>query len=81
MAGKKILLMMGSPRKEGNSATLAKQLAAGAEATGAEVESFYLHGMNIQPCTACDECRKETGKGCVIDDEGRSGIDILLDCS
>jgi multimeric flavodoxin WrbA len=44
-------------------------VAGGAEATGAEVEDFYLHGMNIQPCTACDECREETGKGCVIDDD------------
>ncbi len=69
MGEKKILLVMGSPRKEGNSATLAKQVAGGAEATGAEVEDFYLHGMNIQPCTACDECREETGKGCVIDDD------------
>ncbi len=69
MGDKKILLVMGSPRKEGNSATLAKQVAGGAEATGAEVEDFYLHGMNIQPCTACDECREETGKGCVIDDD------------
>ena len=69
MEGKKILLVMGSPRKEGNSATLAKQVAAGAKATGAAVESFYLHAMNIQPCTACDACREETGKECVIDDD------------
>jgi multimeric flavodoxin WrbA len=69
MGDKKILLVMGSPRKGGNSATLAKQVAAGAETTGAEVESFYLHGMNIQPCTACDECREETSKDCVIDDD------------
>jgi len=69
MEGKRILLVMGSPRKEGNSATLAKQVAAGAVATGAEVESFYLHAMNIQPCTACDECREGTGKDCVIDDD------------
>lgn len=69
MGNKKILLVMGSPRKEGNSATLAKQVTKGAKATGAEVESFYLHTMNIQPCTACDECREETGKDCVIDDD------------
>jgi len=69
MGDKKILLVMGSPRKEGNSATLAKQVAAGAEATGATVESFYLHGMNIQPCTACDACREERDKDCVIDDD------------
>jgi len=72
MGDKKILLVMGSPRKGGNSATLAKQVAAGAETTGAEVESFYLHGMNIQPCTACDECREETSKDCVIDDDMQS---------
>jgi len=60
---------MGSPRKDGNSATLAKQVAAGAEAAGAEVESFYLHGMNIHPCTACDACREERDKDCVIDDD------------
>lgn len=69
MGGKKIVILMGSPRKEGNSATLAKQVTKGAKATGAEVESFYLHTMNIQPCTACDECREETGKDCVIDDD------------
>ncbi len=69
MGSKRILLVIGSPRTEGNSATLAKQVAGGAEAAGAEVESFYLHGMHIQPCTACDECREETGKDCVIDDD------------
>jgi len=69
MGGKKILIVMGSPRREGNSATLAKQVAAGAEAAGAEVESFYLHDMDIQPCTACDACRGEMDRDCVIDDE------------
>jgi len=69
MGGRKILIVMGSPRREGNSATLAKQVAAGAEVTGAEVESFYLHDMNIQTCTACDACREETDSDCVIDDD------------
>ena len=66
---KKIVIMMGSPRKQGNSATLAKQVAAGAEATGAQVESFYIHGMDIQPCTACDVCRDELSKDCIIEDD------------
>jgi len=69
MGGKSIVIVMGSPRKEGNSATLAKQVAAGAQKSGAKVESFYLHGMDIQACTGCDECREETGKDCVIDDD------------
>ena len=69
MTAKSVLVVMGSPRKNGNSATLAKQVAAGAEAAGAKVESLYLHDMNIQPCTACDVCREDTVKDCVIDDD------------
>lgn len=72
MASKKIIIVMGSPRKEGNSATLAKQVAAGAEASGAQVENFYLHGMNIQPCDACDICREDTSGDCVIGDNMQS---------
>ncbi|RLC77221.1 MAG: flavodoxin family protein, partial [Chloroflexi bacterium] len=33
----KIIIVKGSPRKNGNSAILAEQVAAGAEAVGAEV--------------------------------------------
>jgi multimeric flavodoxin WrbA len=69
MASKKVFVAMGSPRKDGNSATLAKQVAAGAEAAGAEVESFYLHSLDIQPCTACDACREDTARDCVIEDD------------
>jgi multimeric flavodoxin WrbA len=69
MGGQKIVVVMGSPRKEGNSAALAKQVVAGAESKGAEVESFYLHGMDIQPCRACDSCREETDRACVIEDD------------
>ncbi len=69
MRGKKILLTLGSPRKEGNSATLAKQLVAGAEAAGSVIEKFYLHGMNIRPCTGCDTCQGEPDRNCVIDDD------------
>lgn len=69
MGRKKILIIKGSPRKNGNSAVLAGQVAAGAEAAGAEVESFYLHGMNIQPCDACDFCQAEADTGCVINDD------------
>jgi multimeric flavodoxin WrbA len=64
-----ILIINGSPRKKGNSATLAQQVAAGAEAAGARVESVYLHGMNIQPCNACDACLKSSAPDCVIDDD------------
>lgn len=69
MAGKKIVIVLGSPRKEGNSVTLAEQVVAGAEASGAEVEMFYLHDMDISPCRACNSCKDGTAKDCVIDDQ------------
>ena len=65
----RIIVVKGSPREKGNSATLAKQVAAGAEAAGAQVESFYLHGMKIQPCDACDACRGDPAMDCIIDDD------------
>ena len=69
MSAKKVVIVMGSPRKNGNSATLAQSVAEGARAAGADVESFYLHEMDIKPCTACDVCREDTATDCNINDE------------
>ena len=67
--GKKVMIAIGSPRKKGNSATLAKQVAAGAKAGGAQVETFFLHFMDIKFCTACDACRKKKDVDCIIQDD------------
>ena len=64
-----VLIVKGSPRENGNSAALADQVAAGAEAAGAKVETCYLHAMDIQPCDACDFCQDAADTGCVIDDD------------
>jgi multimeric flavodoxin WrbA len=64
-----VLIAVGSPRKKGNSATLAKQVAAGAGSAGAKVETVFLHDLNIKPCTACDGCRKKKHIDCVIQDD------------
>ncbi|MDD5081919.1 MAG: flavodoxin family protein [Dehalococcoidales bacterium] len=69
MSAKKVLVVMGSPRKNGNSVILAKSVAKGATAAGGEVESFYLHQMNIKPCDACDACQGENSQGCIINDD------------
>lgn len=74
---KKVLVIMGSPKRKGNSAILAQNVIAGAKNIGAEVESFYLHKMNIKPCDACDTCLK-TGK-CHINDDMQSIYPKLLE--
>jgi len=66
---RKIMVVIGSPRRKGNSATLAKHVADGAKDAGAKVDTFFLQGMDIRPCTACDACRTKLKKDCIIKDD------------
>jgi multimeric flavodoxin WrbA len=72
MPGKKVLIVLGSPRKGGNSALLAAEVAAGALSAGADVESVFLQGLRVRPCAACGACQKGAGKGCVQKDDMRA---------
>jgi len=65
---KKITILLGSPRKNGNSAVLAEQLAEGARDAGGDVRFFNLHEMGIGPCKGCGSCQDPPGSGCVLDD-------------
>ena len=65
----RIVTLLGSPRRAGNSAALAERIAEGAKEAGAEVESFYLHEMKIAPCNACEACHRPGSDGCIIQDD------------
>nr|MDO8088888.1 flavodoxin family protein [Candidatus Sigynarchaeum springense] len=69
MVKKNVLIVLGSPRKNGNSTILANNCADGARQAGADVEVVTLQGLNIAPCNACDACRKKPGAGCTINDD------------
>ena len=60
---KQVLALLGSPRKKGNSAVLAKQIIHGVESVGAKVETVYLNGLNIKPCQGCYACKKKNSTG------------------
>jgi multimeric flavodoxin WrbA len=66
---KKVLVLLGSPRRKGNSSTLASHIAQGAESAGAEVETVFLQGLKISPCRGCDTCKKDDTQGCAIKDD------------
>lgn len=68
MNTKKVVIVVGSPRKNGNSSILARSVAEGAGAAGAEVRTFRLHDMDIRPCDACDACRKDMQADCILSD-------------
>ena len=58
---KKILILNGSPRRNGKTASLVKAFIRGAESAGNEVKEFYLQGMNIGGCLACEACARNGG--------------------
>jgi multimeric flavodoxin WrbA len=64
MNKKNLLVLMGSPRKRGNSSSLAMEAVRGAKEDGAYVECHHLHEMNIRPCRACDYCRRGAARPC-----------------
>ena len=65
---KKILILNGSPRKNGTTASLVKAFTEGAESSGNKIKELYLQGMNIGGCLACEACSKNGGQ-CVQKDD------------
>ena len=64
----KVVCVLGSPRPEGNSATLAMRVAEAARAGGAEVRAFRLYELQFRGCIACMACKKGAER-CVIQDD------------
>jgi len=62
----KVLLVNGSPNKEGCTYTALCEVAGALEKHGVETEIFQIGTEPIRGCVACRTCR-ETGK-CVFDD-------------
>ena len=73
---RKCLAIACSPRKKGNTASLAKQALDGAAEAGAETEFIYLVDYKFAPCRACGGCDK-TGR-CVVKDEVMQIYDKVL---
>lgn len=67
MMSKKVLILSSSPRKGGNSETLAAAFAKGAQEAGHQVETVYLREKQYGFCKGCLACLK-LGR-CVIKDD------------
>lgn len=52
----KVLVLTGSPRKNGNSNTLAERFIQGAKEAGHDITRFDSAFKNVNPCTACNDC-------------------------
>lgn len=75
---KKIVVITGSPRKNGNSFAMTDSFIKAAESKGHEVTRFDAAMMNISGCHACETCYK-TGKACSFDDDFNTIAPAILD--
>ena len=66
---KKIVILNGGPRRNGNTAGLCEAFAQGAEASGYTVTRFDLHQMNIHGCIGCMKGGKDPASPCVQKDD------------
>lgn len=73
----KVLVLTGSPRKNGNSNTLAARFIQGAKEAGHAVTRFDSAFKNVHPCTACNDCGMNGD--CVLKDDFLSLRPSLLE--
>lgn len=65
----KALIVNGSPRPDGTSASIAKDLGASLAGQGLEVTSFDLGSLRIGGCRECFSCRHDKTDGCAARDD------------
>jgi len=63
----KILGVIGSPRKKGNTHILVSRILDGAKAEGADTEMLFLGDLDIRECDGCHSCWK--GRQCSKKDD------------
>ena len=75
---KKIVVITGSPRKDGNSFAMTDAFIRAVEEKGHSVTRFGAAQKNVGGCHACETCYK-TGKPCSFDDDFNEIAPALLE--
>ncbi|MDO4619325.1 MAG: flavodoxin family protein [Lachnospiraceae bacterium] len=76
---KKILILTGSPRRNGNTLKMAKAFEKGALEAGHEVVWFDAGAKNLKGCRGCNGCWSK-GKACCQDDDFNELAELLETC-
>ena len=64
----KIVAVLGSPRPQGNSSTLARAFLKAAGERGAEITEYLLNQMDFQGCQGCGGCKTKS-QTCILEDD------------
>lgn len=73
----KIVVLLGSPRKNGNTEKLANAFIRGAESAGHQVTKFSVVDTKVNGCTGCDYCVSHGGQ-CVQKDGMQPVYEALM---
>lgn len=73
----KVVMVKGSPHKNGSSNMLASQFAKGCQEAGHTVVEMDVAHMKIHPCLGCGYCRKN-GTNCVQKDDVPEVMDQII---
>lgn len=65
----KVILVNGSPRKNGNTAHALAEAARALEAEGIQSEIFWIGNKPVHGCAACYTCSSKNLGKCVFDDD------------
>jgi multimeric flavodoxin WrbA len=64
----KIVVVLGSPRPQGNSSTLTRSFLKAAGERGAEITEYFLNQMNFKGCQGCGGCKTKS-QTCILEDD------------
>ena len=78
--GKKIVILNGSPRRNGNTSALVNAFAQGAERAGHAVTEFFLNKMEIHGCKGCFGGHSDQDCPCVQQDDMNLIYPVVRDC-
>lgn len=77
---KKIVILNGSPRRNGNTSALVRKFTEGAESTGNTVVEFFLDKMNIHGCKGCFGGHSSRECPCVQNDDMAQIYPAVKEC-
>lgn len=72
-----IVVLTGSPHKNGTSNTLVNEFIKGAEENNHKINRFDIPFLNIHPCIGCDHCGMNGP--CVFNDDMPKILDTILE--
>lgn len=77
---KKIVILNGSPRRNGNTSALVQKFTEGAERAGNTVTEFFLDKMNIHGCKGCFGGHSSRECPCVQQDDMAQIYPAVKEC-